>query len=139
MNHRTRQPLIGVAAFIASMSATIAYSSLFPRFAGPPVVRFIGAFQEFNEKAAGNLNTLTVTIGNQKWLFQVSRVDTITGSDPGMMILNNIFPPELHFFGPPDRLAPLEKPDIVGKQVSLEGFLYISDRTFYVATANIAS
>lgn len=140
MNPGITKTSIAIVILTSILSTPIATASLFPPYlSGPPVVRFIGTFQPAGEKDASGLNTLTVSIQNQKWLFQVSRVDTITGSDPGMMLLNYIFPPQLRFFGPPDRLAPLESPEIAGKQVTLEGFLYIQDRTFYVASATIAS
>jgi hypothetical protein len=132
--------IIGITAFVLSLGFAWVSASIFPpHLSGPPVVRFVGTFQPFSEQGAGGLNTLTVFVQNQKWLFQVNRVDTVTGSDPGMMLLNYIFPPQLRFFGPPNRIAPLENPEIAGKQVTLEGFLYIPDRTFYVASANIAS
>ena len=140
MRRKIRNNLITLVVLASTVSATVASAQIFsPYRFGPPIVRFIGAFQPFSEKDAGNLNTLTVSIQNQQWLFQIARVDTVTGSDPGMLLLSRIFPPQLHFLGPPERLAPLENPAIVGKQVTFEGFLYISDRTFYVSSANVAS
>jgi len=97
-----------------------------------------GTLQPFNEHESHGLNTLTVTIdGKQKWLFNVNRVDTVTEAQPGLMLLNEIFPPELSLRGSTSDIALLEEPSVVGKQVTLQGFLYIADRTFYVGNVNV--
>jgi hypothetical protein len=45
----------------------------------PPIVRFVGTFQPFDEKAAGNLNTLIVSYQERRWLFQVERMKAMGG------------------------------------------------------------
>jgi hypothetical protein len=100
----------------------------------PPIVRFTGVFQPFDEKAAGNLNTLTVSYQEQKWLFQVERVNVMGGRDSGMMLLSRIFPPQLSLSGPAQLLEPLGKPENMGKRWTLEGMLYLRNRRYYVAT-----
>jgi hypothetical protein len=51
----------------------------------PPIVRFVGTFQPFDEKAAGNLNTLIVSYQEHQWLFQVERMKAMGGRDSGTM------------------------------------------------------
>lgn len=106
----------------------------------PLVVTMSGTLQPFNEQKSHALNTLTVTIEDkQKWLFRVNRVDTITDTDPGLMLLSEIFPPELHVRGSTHDMALLEEPTVAGKTVTLQGFLYIADRNFYVGNVNVAA
>ena len=107
--------------------------------AQPPIVRFTGVFQPFDEKAAGNLNTLTVSYQEQKWLFQVERVNVMGGRDSGMMLLSRIFPPQLSLSGPAQLLEPLGKPENMGKRWTLEGMLYLRNRRYYVAMVEPAS
>jgi hypothetical protein len=104
----------------------------------PPVVRFTGVFQPFDEKAANNLNTLTVSYQEQRWLFQVERVNVMGGRDSGMMILSRIFPPQLSLSGPAQLLEPLGNPESMGKRWTLEGMLYLRNRRYYVATVEPA-
>ena len=106
--------------------------------AQPPIVRFVGVFQPFDEKAAGNLNTLTVSYKEQRWLFQVERVNVMGGRDSGMMLLSRIFPPQLSFSGPAQLLEPLGNPENMGKRWMLEGMLYLRNRRYYVATVEPA-
>jgi len=98
-----------------------------------------GTLQPFTEQDSQGLNTLTVTIADkQKWLFKVDRVDTVTGTDPGLMLLSEIFPPELYIRGSTNNMAVLEEPTVAGKTVTLQGFLYIADRNFYVGNVSVA-
>ena len=106
--------------------------------AQPPIVRFVGVFQPFDEKAANNLNTLTVSYKEQRWLFLVERARVMGGNDPGMMLLSRIFPPRLSFSGPAELLEPLGSPENMGKRWMLEGMLYLRNRRYYVAMVEAA-
>jgi hypothetical protein len=98
-----------------------------------------GTLRPLNEQDSQGLHTLTVTIGNtQKWRFNVTRVETVTDAQPGVMLLNQIFPPELSIEGSTPNMAELADPSVVGKPVTLQGFLYIADRTFYVGGVSVA-
>ena len=125
------------AIFGASGGVCSAASSI---FRSPLVVTMSGTLQPFTEQDSHGLNTLTVTIADkQKWLFKVDRVDTVTGTDPGLMLLSEIFPPELYIRGSTNNMALLEEPTVAGKTVTLQGFLYIADRNFYVGDVSVAA
>jgi hypothetical protein len=99
-----------------------------------------GTLQPFKEQDSHGLNTLTLTIdGQQQRLFNVTRVDTVTGTDPGLMLLGEIFPPELYIRSSTDDAALLEEPTLTGKTVTLQGFLYLADRTFFVGEVSVAA
>lgn len=100
----------------------------------PPIVRFTGAFQPFDEKAAHNLDTLTVSYKEQRWLFKVEHVRAMGARDSGTMLLKRIFPPQLSLSGPAELLEPLGNLENMGKRWTLEGMLYLRHRRYYVAT-----
>ena len=135
---QTLAMLVAVGAiFGASGGVCSAASSI---FRSPLVVTMSGTLQPFTEQDSQGLNTLTVTIADkQKWLFKVDRVDTVTGTDPGLMLLSEIFPPELHIRSSTNNMALLEEPTVAGKTVTLQGFLYIADRNFYVGDVSVAA
>jgi hypothetical protein len=128
-----------LVTLLAVIGATLASAQLLG-FRGPLVVRMTGTVQPFDEKKANDLNMLTLDVeGKQKWLYNVTRVDTVTGTDPGMMLLSRIFPPQLQVSGSPKILGPLETSAAAGKTVTLEGFLYIGDRLFFPGTVTVAA
>lgn len=108
-------------------------------FAGPPVVRMVGVVQSFDEQKSHDLNMLTLTLDSKKWLFQVNRVDIVSGMDPGTSLLDSIDPPELLLMGEPKILAPLEHPTVGGKTITLEGSLYIGDQKYEVTSVSVAA
>jgi len=109
-----------------------------PEFTGPVIVRMVGVVQSFDEKKSHELNTLTLTFEEKKWLFQVSRVDVQSGIDPGTSLLDSIFPPELRLMGESTILAPLEESTSVGKTITLEGALSVGERNYNVTSVSIA-
>ena len=139
MDLARRRTIALIVAIVAVLGPMRGAAQIFSPYGSPPVVRMSGTFQPFDETESHGLNTLTVIIDDkQKWLFKVTRVDTMTGTDPGMMLLSYIFPPELRLMGAASKMAVLTQPDVLGKPVSLQGFLYVDDRNFYVAEVNIA-
>ena len=111
-----------------------------PLSRSPLVVTMNGALQPFHEQESHSLNTLTVTIDDQqKWLLKVNRVDTTDGAAPGVMLLSEIFPPELRIVGLTNNMALLEQPTVRGTTVTLQGFLYLADRNFYVKDVSVAA
>ncbi len=113
----------------------IMHPPIVPHVEVPPLVRFTGTLHSPQEKGDGTVHTLTVFIEETEWQFRLTKVETLTGTNYGWMILQDIFPPELRLSGPPDLLGPLEKPDIAGKPVEIEGRLYRADRMLVVTAA----
>src|SRR5262245_50387110 len=107
MHLTLRQTLAMIVAVGALLGAFARVCQAVPSiFRSPLVVTMSGALQPFNERDSHGLNTLTVTINEkQKWLFNVTRVDTVTGTDPGMMLLSEIFPPKLNIEGSTSNMA----------------------------------
>jgi len=139
--HRTYRQTLGMIVVGTLLGAFARVCPAAPLiFRSPLVVTMSGTLQPVNEKDSHGLNTLTVTINEkQKWLFNVTRVDTVTGTDPGVMLLSQIFPPALNIEGSTADMAELADPGVAGKPVTLQGFLYIADRNFYVGEVHIAA
>ncbi len=98
----------------------------------PMTVRFVGTFTPWEKDKAGGPETLAVTVGDKKFFFHISDVGSYQGSDPGMMLVQHIFPPILDFVGPSHRLDPIESAK-KGAKYAVEGWLYVGDNMFYVA------
>jgi hypothetical protein len=130
-----KQAIILVVVGVALGGVTAASAQLRGQ---PLIVRFTGTFHPFEEKAAGNLNTLTVTYQERQWLFQVDHVKAMGGRDIGTMLLSRIFPPRLSLSGPAQLLEPLGNPESMGKRWMLEGMLYLRNRRYYIATVEPA-
>lgn len=136
-----RQILIALVALVAVSGVFRGFCLAAPSLFGSPlVVRMSGILLPLNEHERHALDTLTVTIADtQQWLFKVTRVDTLPDTASGGMILREIFPPELHITGATHDMAVLKQPTVVGKAVTLQGFLSLAERTLYVGGVSVAA
>jgi hypothetical protein len=139
MHHRWKLALSAISLALAVFGPLVGSAQISSEFTGPPVVRMVGVLQPFDEQKSHHLNMLTLSLDTKKWLFQVSRVDSLSGQNPGTSLLDRIFPPELRLMGARTTLALLEQADTVGKTLSVEGTLYIDDRNYNVTTVSVAA
>jgi len=56
----------------------------------------------------------------------------VPGSEPGLAIFQNVFPPILNFRGPKNVLASFEKPGIGCERVTIDGYMYVADKVLWV-------
>ena len=136
MNRNATAMTLGLVLGLALVWATLAPAQLMG-LVQPMNVRFVGTFAPFEAQKEGGLNTLTVYVGDQKLLFNVSEVYTQEGRDPVGLLLDHIFPPQLYFSGAPQRLKPLTESTTIGKRVTVEGFLYVGDNLFTVMAVKV--
>jgi len=112
--------------------STTAPAQIGPRFGSPPLVRFTGSLLPISEEGHRGLYTLTVLIKEKKWIFKLAKVQVLTGSGRGWAILQDLFPPQVRFFGPGDLIQLLQKPESEGKLLIIEGRLYTGDRRLWL-------
>ena len=134
---RSVRQFVVIAVVAASLLGVAGVWAQIIGFAAPLNVRFVGTMQPFAESKEGGLNTLIVYIDSQKLLFNVTEVYTQEGRDPVGLLLNHIWPPELHFSGPAQRLEPIKNAANLGKRFTIEGFLFIGDNMFSVMAVKV--
>jgi hypothetical protein len=114
------------------LSLPIASVASARRLGVPPVVRLTGTLVPITRKQDQGLDTLNVWIKDQEWAFKVTDVKTLSGTDYGPMILNQLFPREVRFEGPDTVIAPIQTAAAAGKPLVVEGRLYVADRSLMV-------
>lgn len=112
---------------------------LMPYMHVPPLVRFTGTLHPSENRNDDSWPTLGISVRGQEWQFRLTNVEVLTGTNYGSMILSDIFPPHLRLSAPEDLLARLERPEIVGKPLSIEGRLYRANRVLLVTALEDAS
>lgn len=141
MKHHTYTLLaIALAVLYANAFAAEGIQQVFfyrptvPHVEPPPLVRFSGTLHSPKEKKESGVRTLTIRVGKAEWKLWLTDVQTLTGSNRGWMILRDISPRRLSLSGPDKLLRPLERPEMAGKAVTIEGRLYIGTRKLVVTT-----
>src|SRR5262245_25048723 len=99
-----------------------------PRIKQPPLVRIIAAFAPLEDRERSTLQTLTVRVRENKWRMRIREIKALTAtSQSGWSLLNDLFPPHLRLTGPDELMVTLQRENIVGRPLILEGRLYVGD------------
>jgi len=116
------------ATWAATETLTVAQG--LPQVEPPPLVRLTGVLVPIEKSPpASGLSTLTVKIGESKYLLQIKKFEKLTGqSTTELRLLEGIFPPFLRLTGPEPLLLSLQDTSATGKAFSIEGRLYRDDR-----------
>jgi len=91
----------------------------------PPLLRFSGLLLSVPPREESTMRPLAVTIGRDKWDFQLKNVEALSGSHSGSLVLSQVFPRQLRFVGPEKLLQQIQDSAKAGKFVVVEGHLYI--------------
>ena len=136
---RQRIALILLVSVFWSTAALAQTIPLLPRIEPPPLVRFTGALLPLEEAGHRGLYALTILIKEKKWILRLAKVETLTGTNRGWTILQDLFPPQVRFIGPEDLIQLLQKPESAGKLLTIEGRLYTGDRRFFIMAVGEAT
>lgn len=99
----------------------------------PPRVRFTGVLLPVKDQSRkGVLDNLNVLIGKEKRTFLVDKMEIFGSVGLTRATLQRLFPPLVRFVGPDELVARLKSPEMVGKVLTLEGFLYVDSRVLYL-------
>lgn len=108
-----------------------------PQLESPPLVRLIGVFAKPDESNSSGQSTLQVSVKETKWIFQVNKLEKLTGRPvTDLHLLQSLFPPQLRFSGSPTLLEPLRQQTILGKLLIIEGRLYSDERMLFVISVS---
>jgi hypothetical protein len=105
-----------------------------PNFRQPPQVRIIGTLAPLNDKQPSKVKTLTVHIKGKSWKLRIQEITALTATtQSGWGLLKNLLPPKLRFIGADELLLPLAVETIAGKQLTIEGRLYVGEHQLFVS------
>lgn len=88
--------------------------------------------EQKKEAGPGPHITLKLLASQEEWFFKVKEVQGLTGDLNGSGLLELIFPPILRLRGPNAVIEALQKPEILGEPVKIDGDLYIATRILQV-------
>jgi hypothetical protein len=120
---------VGMLAPWAVMEKLVMAQGL-PQVEPPPLVRLTGVLVPIETSPpASGLSTLTVRIGENKYILKIKNFEKLTGqSTTELRLLESIFPPFLRLIGPEPLLVSLQDFSATRKVFSIEGRLYRADR-----------
>lgn len=119
--------LAGTLAFSAApvMAYEVAY------------LRLTGTLLPVEEENQGGLHdTLEVNINGEMRIFEVAKVKNLKANGYGREALRHLVPARVKFVGSEDLIHNLQKPKLVGKPLTIAGFLYPASRVLFVTAVD---
>lgn len=97
-------------------------------------VRLTGTLLPAEERGLnGNRESLDVLINGKAWIFQLAKVENLKASGgSGGAILRQLFPDRVNFVGANDLIHNLQEPKVIGKPLTIIGFLYPASRVLFI-------
>ena len=95
-------------------------------------VRFTGMLLPANEQNREDLVTVSIFVEGTPWLLRLGEIKELTARDQGQAKEQAIQLRQVRFYGSDDLISQLQKPEIAGKVLTIEGRLDPTARKFLV-------
>src|SRR5215216_5083805 len=99
----------------------------------PLKVRVTGTMLPFEEQQRDDLVTATIFVQDKPWFFRVGKVEGLTGAEREQAVSDGALLEQVRFQGPDAVMRRLQKANLIGKLVVIEGQLDTKGRRFVVS------
>jgi hypothetical protein len=98
----------------------------------PVSLRITGSLLPTNGPEREDLVTVKVFVQGQPWLLRVGKVEDLTEQAREQVAKDDVLLRQVRFYGPEELISQLQKPEIVGKVITIEGRLDTKEKRFLV-------
>jgi len=98
----------------------------------PFTVRFSGMLLPVNDQNREDLVTVSIFVEGTPWLLRLGEIQELTARDQEQAKEQAIQLRQVRFYGPQDLIGRLQKPEIAGKVLTIEGRLDLTAKRFLV-------
>jgi len=127
-----------VALLIGAFSTGMASAQeTYPQ--APFTVRFSGMLLPANEQNREDIVTVSIFIEGTPWLLRIGEIKELTARDQEPAKEQAVQLHQVRFYGPEHLIGPLQKPEIAGKILTIEGRLDPQERRFLVTAVEEGS
>ena len=129
--------VLGLRAIAVLLVLTVCVCAISPKLHAfpvtPPRVRFTAVVVPFEDQSRkALLDDLNIIIETERSKLLIDKMEIVGGVALNRVVLQRLFPPVVHFTGPNDLIRRLQRPEIAGKVLTIEGLLYTASRTFFL-------
>ena len=98
----------------------------------PVSLRVTGALLSVDGPEREDLVTVKVFVQGQPWLLRIGKVEDLTAQAREQAAKDDVLLRQVRFYGPEELISKLQKPDIAGKVITIEGHLDTKEKRFLV-------
>ena len=128
MKHLTCTAVL-IAMFWATMASAQSVNS--PQ---PTKVRVTGTMLPFEEQQRDDLVTATIFVQDKPWFFRVGKAEGLTSEEREQAVKDGALLEQVRFQGPDAIMRRLQKANLIGKLLVIEGQLDAKGRRFLISS-----
>lgn len=98
----------------------------------PLDLRITGTFLASDQPKRDDLVTVDVTVQGKPMLLRLGKVEDLTTQERKQAVKGEVLLHKVHFTGAEDLMARLQKPEMIGKVITIEGWLDTQSRRLQV-------
>lgn len=121
-----------ILAVLAAVCCTTLASVRFVNAEEPKTIRVIGAMLPYEEGKRDDLAVATIFVHDKPWFFRVGKVENLTQEERDMAVNDGALMEQMRFSGPDALMRRMQRADITGKPLTIEGHLNAKERRFQV-------
>ena len=128
MKHFTYTALL-ISMFWATLASAQSVDS-----AQPTKVRLTGTMLPFEEQQRDDLVTATIFVQDKPWFFRVGKAEGLTSEEREQAVKDGALLEQVRFQGPDAVMRRLQKANLIGKLLIIEGQLDAKGRRFLISS-----
>ena len=129
-----------IVAFLAGIFVGFPQKAIYGQRFAPPTLRFTGTIYPSDAKdLKGGLRYQRIFIENKEWIFKITKAEDVYNPERTQLQVLRPMPPRLILQeGIKGVLEPFQKPDIVGKVITIQGLVSFGSEWMKVYELTIA-
>jgi hypothetical protein len=101
-------------------------------------IRVTGMMLPFEEGKRDDLAVATIFVHDKPWFFRVGKVEGLTSEERDKAVNDGALLEQMRFSGPDALMRRMQKADVAGKPLTIEGQLNAKERRFQVSAVEEA-
>ena len=124
--------LFNLVLWLSGVSIAIAQSP-YPE-QRPLDLRVTGTFLLTDQQKRDDIVTIDVSVQGKPMLLRIGKVEDLTTQERAQAVKGEVLLRKVRFTGPEEMMMRLQEPEMIGKVITLEGWLDTQSRRFMVTT-----
>jgi hypothetical protein len=100
----------------------------------PLDLRITGTFLAPDSPKRDDIVTIDVTVQSKPMLLRLGKVEDLTTQERAQAVKGEVLLHKVHFTGPEELMVRLQKPEMIGKVITIEGWLNTQSKRLQVTT-----
>jgi hypothetical protein len=123
---------VTIIAVLAAVWCTTLANVRFVSAEEQKTIRIIGTMLPYEEGKRDDLAVATIFVHDKPWFFRVGKVEGLSQEERDRAVNDGALMEQMRFYGPDALMRRMQRADVTGKPLTIEGHLNTKERRFQV-------